>query len=66
MHNSRYLVSGCDNSNVLIWDLKNKNIIKTFQVRCFLKVLTVPAATNVQELNIILYTYFNAMCYLGS
>ena len=32
LHSSRYLVSGCGNSEVLIWDLKNKNIIKTFQV----------------------------------
>ncbi|XP_064383740.1 protein NEDD1-like [Halichondria panicea] len=28
--NSRYLASGCGNSSVFVWDLKHKNIIKTF------------------------------------
>ena len=32
MSNSRYLLTGCSDSTVVLWDIKNRNISKTLEV----------------------------------
>ena len=32
MSNSRYLLTGCSDSTVVLWDIKNRSISKTLEV----------------------------------